>query len=319
MDIIDWLGQDNPIGLKIFNKKYRYNNESFEKWLDRISNGNQEIRQLIIDKKFLFGGRILSNRGLAERKVTLSNCFEAGSKVLTINGYKNIEDIQKGELVLSHDGNWHIVNETMSRDYEGDIYELCGKDIMAPIHCTPNHTFLTLNGEWKAAKDLRIKSDGHHKIDRLISPNITISDNKTYEDEVFKYTVSDITPNITIYYGIFPYTGDVSTLSLAMLSAATSASFDKYPMTFVIPVGNGDNAMSEEELDNEAVNYVLVVPAKYDGKVTLIDQLNNSILSLFPVVKDVTIPDMTVYMRVDNTVLYKGSEMKTETYNITIG
>ena len=145
------------------------------------------------------------------------------------------------------------------------------------------------------------------------------ANNKTYEDEVFKYTVSDITPNITIYYGIFPYTGDVSTLSLAMLSAATSASFDKYPMTFVIPVGNGDNAMSEEELDNEAVNYVLVVPAKYDGKVTLIDQLNNSILSLFPVVKDVTIPDMTVYMRVDNTVLYKGSEMKTETYNITIG
>ena len=61
------------------------------------------------------------------------------------------------------------------------------------------------------------------------------------------------------------------------------------------------------------------MPTKYDGKITLTDQLNNSILSLFPVATDATIPDMTVYMRVDNTVLYKGSELKTETYNITIG
>ena len=232
------------------------------------------------------------------------------------------------------------ISVSVSKDEDaGDVimYAVASKRVYAPVSVVANWTVYFDDGsnitgikgvveipEGEISGSAIILSgvnSGIEKTEAVVTVGASeeTANNKTYEDEVFKYTVSDITPNITIYYGIFPYTGDVSTLSLAMLSAATSASFDKYPMTFVIPVGNGDNAMSEEELDNEAVNYVLVVPAKYDGKVTLIDQLNNSILSLFPVVKDVTIPDMTVYMRVDNTVLYKGSEMKTETYNITIG
>ena len=232
------------------------------------------------------------------------------------------------------------ISVSVSKDEDaGDVimYAVASKRVYAPVSVVANWTVYFDDGsnitgikgvveipEGEISGSSIILSGVNNGIEKTeaavtVGASEETANNKTYEDEVFKYTVSDITPNITIYYGIFPYTGDVSTLSLAMLSAATSASFDKYPMTFVIPVGNGDNAMSEEELDNEAVNYVLVVPAKYDGKVTLIDQLNNSILSLFPVVKDVTIPDMTVYMRVDNTVLYKGSEMKTETYNITIG
>ena len=232
------------------------------------------------------------------------------------------------------------ISVSVSKDEDaGDVimYAVASKRVYAPVSVVANWTVYFDDGsnitgikgvveipEGEISGSAIILSGVNNGIEKTeaavtVGASEETANNKTYEDEVFKYTVSDITPNITIYYGIFPYTGDVSTLSLAMLSAATSASFDKYPMPFVIPVGNGDNAMSEEELDNEAVNYVLVVPAKYDGKVTLIDQLNNSILSLFPVVKDVTIPDMTVYMRVDNTVLYKGSEMKTETYNITIG
>ena len=232
------------------------------------------------------------------------------------------------------------ISVSVSKDEDaGDVimYAVASKRVYAPVSVVANWTVYFDDGsnitgikgvveipEGEISGSAVILSGVNNGIEKTeavvtVGASEETANNKTYEDEVFKYTVSDITPNITIYYGIFPYTGDVSTLSLAMLSAATSASFDKYPMTFVIPVGNGDNAMSEEELDNEAVNYVLVVPAKYNGKITLIDQLNNSVLSLFPVVKDVTIPDMTVCMRVDNTVLYKGSEIKTETYNITIG
>ena len=45
--------------------------------LERISGGNEEIAGYIRQKKFLFGGRILSNRGLDQqgRKVTYSNCY----------------------------------------------------------------------------------------------------------------------------------------------------------------------------------------------------------------------------------------------------
>lgn len=77
MEIEDWLGKDNKIGIDIFESKYRYNKETFEDWLNRISNGNEAVKKLILEKKFLFGGRILSNRGLQDKgkKVTYSNCF----------------------------------------------------------------------------------------------------------------------------------------------------------------------------------------------------------------------------------------------------
>lgn len=74
MVVQDWLGKDNIVGIDIWEKKYRQNKESFEEWLDRVSNYNQEVRNLIVQKKFLFGGRILSNRGISS-KVTYSNCY----------------------------------------------------------------------------------------------------------------------------------------------------------------------------------------------------------------------------------------------------
>lgn len=77
MTEVDWLGKDNQLGIDIWNKKYRYNNESFDEWLDRVSGKNEEVKNLIRQKKFLFGGRILANRGLENkgRKISLSNCY----------------------------------------------------------------------------------------------------------------------------------------------------------------------------------------------------------------------------------------------------
>ena len=74
MDLKEWLGKDNTIGMDIWKKKYQYQDESFDEWLDRVSGGNAEIRQLIAEKKFLYGGRILANRGIEGNK-TYSNCY----------------------------------------------------------------------------------------------------------------------------------------------------------------------------------------------------------------------------------------------------
>lgn len=75
MQISDWL--DTELGQQIWERKYRYENESFGEWLDRVSGGNEAIRKLIFEQKFLFGGRILANRGLHKKgkKVCYSNCF----------------------------------------------------------------------------------------------------------------------------------------------------------------------------------------------------------------------------------------------------
>lgn len=72
----EWLN-DNQLSLDIWSKKYRNGEESFEEWLDRVSGNDPEVKRLIREKKFLFGGRILANRGLEKegRKVTYSNCY----------------------------------------------------------------------------------------------------------------------------------------------------------------------------------------------------------------------------------------------------
>lgn len=77
MTIEKWLGENNTIGQDIWHKKYQRNNEDFETWLDRVSGGNSKVADLILQKKFLFGGRILSNRGVddANEKTTYSNCY----------------------------------------------------------------------------------------------------------------------------------------------------------------------------------------------------------------------------------------------------
>lgn len=77
MDVREWLGEDNKIGIDIWEHKYRHDNETFDQWLFRVTDGNDKYKQLILDKKFLPAGRILSNRGLhkAGVKVTYSNCY----------------------------------------------------------------------------------------------------------------------------------------------------------------------------------------------------------------------------------------------------
>jgi ribonucleoside-diphosphate reductase alpha chain len=73
----EWLGKNNKLGIDIWTNKYQFENETFNEWLDRVSNGNEDVKKLILEKKFLFGGRILSNRGLYKKgiKTTLSNCY----------------------------------------------------------------------------------------------------------------------------------------------------------------------------------------------------------------------------------------------------
>ena len=75
MFVEEWLGKENQLGIDIWKKKYQRNGESFEGWLDRVSGGDADVAELIADKKFLFGGRILSNRGIDDEKVTYSNCY----------------------------------------------------------------------------------------------------------------------------------------------------------------------------------------------------------------------------------------------------
>lgn len=75
MTVQDWLGTDNQLGIDIWERKYRRNGETFDQWLDRVSGNDSRVRELIVKKKFIPGGRILSNRGITDSRVTYSNCY----------------------------------------------------------------------------------------------------------------------------------------------------------------------------------------------------------------------------------------------------
>ena len=61
----------------IWNKKYKFGEETFDELFERISGGNKAIKECMLEKKFLPGGRIIANRGLNKenRKITYSNCY----------------------------------------------------------------------------------------------------------------------------------------------------------------------------------------------------------------------------------------------------
>ena len=71
----EWIKDDLP--LSIWTRKYQFEGESFEEFFERVAGGDDMIRKLIKQKKFIPAGRILANRGLPEHgiKVTYSNCY----------------------------------------------------------------------------------------------------------------------------------------------------------------------------------------------------------------------------------------------------
>ena len=88
MEIQEWLG-NNQLSLDIWSNKYRFEDETFEAWLDRVSGGNNNIKRLIREKKFLFGGRTLANRGVPNSG-SFSNCYSIGYVPDSLNGIMDV-------------------------------------------------------------------------------------------------------------------------------------------------------------------------------------------------------------------------------------
>ena len=73
----DWLGEENTLGQSIMKRKYVRGDESFPEWLNRVSGGDEDLARLIFEKKLLFGGRTMANRG-TETRASYFNCYSRG-------------------------------------------------------------------------------------------------------------------------------------------------------------------------------------------------------------------------------------------------
>jgi hypothetical protein len=174
----------------MFLEKYLLDGETKAEMITRVSNGNEQIAKIMRKKEAIFGGRNLSAIG-REGNITGSNCFVRGTKVSTINGEVEIQDIKINELVLTHDGSYQKVNATMQNHHDGEMYIINSIHFNEPIITTPNHKFLTQEG-WVEAKDLSV-----HKRGPKIPPHYIKYKPLNLEDGApFVVNTSDVLSNI---------------------------------------------------------------------------------------------------------------------------
>lgn len=79
------------------------------------------------------------------------NCFVKGTPVLTAEGWKGIETIRKGDLLVGGSGKLRKAIGTHTRLVKGESVCIIAKG--ASVTCTPNHRFCTPHG-WVSAEDL---------------------------------------------------------------------------------------------------------------------------------------------------------------------
>ncbi len=89
-------------------------------------------------------------------------CFVAGTKVLTNNGYKNIEEVDLSDKLLTHTGKFQNILNLQKKEYNGELYKLDIKYHPTDIICTEEHPFYVRSNNqglysepyWKKASEL---------------------------------------------------------------------------------------------------------------------------------------------------------------------
>ena len=121
-------------------------------------------------------------------------CFTKGTKVLTIDGIVNIEDIKENMLVLTYNEvskeNEYkkVLKQLVHEDTQDDLYTITFDNYLLDV--TASHRFY-VNGEWVEAKKLKIDDElmyfdnTLHKIDNITSKkdtyyNLEVEDNHNY-------------------------------------------------------------------------------------------------------------------------------------------
>ena len=84
----------------------------------------------------------------------LSSCFTKGTPVRTINGYKAIDKLELGDMVLTHKNRFMKVYELFERDYAKQLISLDVNGLVDKLEATEEHPILSIK-----------KSDIHKNID----------------------------------------------------------------------------------------------------------------------------------------------------------
>lgn len=192
----EWLSQE---GLQTLSSGYLLPGETPRAMIDRVSSAAAKYNEDATLYEDLFeclwrgwiglSSPVAANFG-ANRALPIS-CLETGTKVLTEQGYKEIQNIKNGDKVLTHLGNWKPVLNVWSRQTDGDLYFLSIDELNEyGLNITGNHPVLTQRG-WVKVEDLDESSDKIY-ISHSGSEKTSLSDNFYLTKQNRETTVWDI-------------------------------------------------------------------------------------------------------------------------------
>lgn len=204
--VLEWL-ENSELGYNIWNNKYRYNDETFDEWLNRVSGGNEKIRNMIFEKKFLFGGRILANRGLQKlgKKITFSNCFAYNTKFVTSKGIKKIGECNGTTVTVLSFGEW--LPAKISSFGRQKLYSVIieNNGISYTIEATKNHVWYVKDGNsYKEVNTVSLSADKDQLITNYAILPFGFNVNSDYYLDGLEFNGSMPIKNRMVELGIYP-------------------------------------------------------------------------------------------------------------------
>lgn len=159
----------------------------------------QSVSECTSRKKVLRGGR---------------RCLAKGTSILTIQGPKNIEDIEVGDFVFGENGNPVRVREVFRNGIKkvGDFYTIGGEYIAT---CTPDHEWFTSEGMTKT-KDMSDKVRLRMKNGKL-SSDVPGEFLNLREEETFDLNVNSATNLYCLSNGVITHNSGKSRVEIILI------------------------------------------------------------------------------------------------------
>lgn len=139
--------------------------------------------------------------------ISQTACFLPGTKIMTKDGYKNIEDISSNDYVFNKLGEYEKVNYPTHRHFSGQGFEIRALGNSSKIRCTDNHKFLIQEKEtkeikWIEAKDLSSKK--HYLLEAVSQFGNSQKDIFDFDKKSINPYASNLKPLKNYYFKITP-------------------------------------------------------------------------------------------------------------------
>lgn len=221
-DIQNWIGETHISGFDLA-KKFEAHVRSFTdvevnmperavsvKKIPGASNGAYSNFEVATDKGTYQGKTVILAAGARRRKlgvpgekeldgkgvVYCSTCLPPDEQIVGNSSLKNITEVERTQRVLTHDGTFQEIAETMERPHEGELIEITARFFTEPVQLTPNHpvlaTTVTKGTGQNYWKNFLIHEPAWLRADELTEKHLVVYPVVSETDDIEKINISEI-------------------------------------------------------------------------------------------------------------------------------